>query len=514
MNGVSTRSFAPVTVGIDVGTSVVKSVAFAEDGTAVAVAKRNNSFDIPRPGWAECSMEAVWTKVQDVLQELVEQLPGGAAQVRAVGPCGNMGGAWLTDAKGQPVGPAILWNDGRAAGVLKRWRQDGLMDEIFSIGCNMPAPGFSVPLLAWLTEHQPDTLARAKHLFFSKDWVRYKLTGERHTEESDASHIPGDVAGRGYSERLLALCGLEETRRLLLPLVASTSIVGCVHKRAADETSLSEGTPVVAGLADVSATLTGAGAILPGCATTILGTSCLSSVTTATPVFAPHGVGFSFLLPGGQWTRTLSNQTGTLALSWFARAFAPTPLGQGVPDFAALDEEAGAVPVGARGVIFHPYLNSTGVSAPLYEPRARARFWGVGLEHTRADLLRAIYEGVALSVADCFERLPPSEGPVRLLGGGSRSPFWRQLLADVTGRPLVLPRGEELGALGVAMLAGVATGVWATLDEACGVCCGTGEYIEPDMEKHEVYGRMLQMYRHLREDLAAECDYWDALWPS
>lgn len=137
------------------------------------------------------------------------------------------------------------------------------------------------------------------------------------------------------------------------------------------------------------------------------------------------------------------------------------------------------MPPGARGVIFHPYLNSTGVLAPVSAPKARARFWGLSVEHTRFDLLRAIYEGVALAMADCMEYLPLSEDPVRLVGGAARSRVWSQIFADVTGRPMVLVGGEETGTLGVAMLAGVTVGIWKNLVEAVETCCKLGPLIEP-----------------------------------
>jgi sugar (pentulose or hexulose) kinase len=502
---------APILLGIDVGTSVVKSVAFDESGKVVALARRQNAFDIPQPGWAECDMEAVWARAKDAITDVICQLPGGASQIRALGVSGNMGGAWLVSSDGRPVRPAILWNDGRAAKIVNDWRHDHLLNEIFTISGNTPVPGFTVPLLVWLQQHEPDVLEQANRLFFSKDWISYQLTGESITEESDASHIPGDVTARGYSTRILELCGVSELQRLLLPIKNSSSIIGHVHAAAARETGLAEGTPVIAGLADVSATLTGAGAITSGCASVIIGTSCLNSVTTSEPILEPQSVGFSFLIPGGRWTRTLANQTGTLALSWFANVLTAEGARYSSPPLRQLEEEAASAPLGARGIIFHPYLNSTGVSAPVFEPRARARFWGLSLEHSRADLLRSIFEGVALATADCFQHLPPFEGPIRLMGGGARSRFWRQMFADAIGHTLALPRHEELGALGVALLAGVATGVWGDLEEACSACCQIVDHVEPDQQRHAEYQRILAMYQRLRRDLVEEHDYYGEL---
>ena len=183
-------------------------------------------------------------------------------------------------------------------------------------------------------------------------------------------------------------------------------------------------------------------ALTPGQAGTILGSSCLNSVVTERPVWEPAGVGLSFLIPPDRWTRTMPNQTGTLALDWFRRNFDAGGL-----DAAALDATVAEVPRGARGVLFHPYLNGTGVLAPVYEPRARGRLSGLGLEHTRGDILRAIYEGLAFAVADCLDLLPEFAEPIVLLGGGAHSAAWRRIAADVTGRAFAVASAAEPGAL-------------------------------------------------------------------
>lgn len=480
-------------------------MAFAENGQVVANAKRTNSFAAPRHRWAECDMESVWALVAECLREVTCTLPDGGTNVAAIGVSGNMGGAWLIEADGTPVRSAILWNDGRAADILTQWRARDLVEPIFRASCNTLAPGFTVPVLAWLDRHEPETVRRAEHLLFSKDWVRYRLTGELGTDESDASHMPGSVTDRGYSDEILDLAGIPELTRLLVPVRGSGEVVGRVHRAAAAATGLREGTPVITGLADVTATLTGAGAIEPGCATVILGTSCLNSVTTSAPVFAPHNVGLSFLIPDGKWTRTLSNQTGTLALTWFWREFMAPVAGPSTPDFAAMERLASSSPLGANGLVFHPYLNSTGVTAPVYEPTARARFWGLGVDHTRADVLRAVYEGVILSIADCFEYLPASNLSVQLLGGGAHSSLWAQMLADALDRPVEVSSGEEFGARGVALLAGVSHGLWGSLPEAVAACRTPEEHVVmPEPGRHEQYARILALYQFLRRDLGAE----------
>jgi len=491
-------------VGIDLGTSVVKSVAFDAEGHVAGMARQANAFEIPSPGYAQCSMEETWTLVRETLQELTHAIPNAAERIRAVGISGNMGGAWLTDEGGTPIRPAILWNDGRAVDFLAKWQSEGILQEIFEISCNALNPGFTVPVLCWLKEHEPKTLQRAKRHFFSKDWIRWKLTGEHLTEESDASHVPGDVYKRGFSERVFSLCGLSGLETLFPQVVASCSVTGEVTRAAANQTGLKMGTPVIAGLADVSASLTGAGAIKAGMAVSVVGTSCLNSVVTDSPVLEPCGVGLSFLLPGGLLTRTFPNQTGTIGLDWFVREIMLADVDNGLWDFDKIEALAASVPQGARGIIFHPYLNSTGVLAPVYAPRARGRFWGLSLSHTREDMLRAVYEGLALAMADCFEHMPAFDGSVRLVGGAAKSPLWQQMFADATGHPMTLLETEELGALGVAMLAGSAIGLWPDLETAVKTCVHTSKTIEPDTIGHAAFGRTLQMYQHLRRDLVEE----------
>ncbi len=495
----------PCILGIDIGTTLVKSVAFDVHGKVLALARRPSGFDIPKPGWAECDMQVVWTKVCMSLQELTVAL-ADRYEIMSIGVAGHMGGAWLLDERQKPLRPAILWNDGRAVSYLQHWQRDGTIYALFQRSHNTPAPGFTLPVLRWLRDHQPEVLARASHLLFCKDWVRFCLTGELATEESDASHLPGDVHTRSFSIDALALCGVQDCARLLPMVLDSGQVAGYVSENAARETGLCRGLPVVTGLADVSATLLGAGALEPGCTTAIAGTSLLNCVTMAQPCLNPVGVGVSFLLPLKRFVRALPNQTGMLALEWFNRELMPRDADGRLSDMTELEMLAMSASPGARGVMFHPYLNSTGVLAPCYEPRARGRFWGLGIQHTRADLLRAVYEGIALAMADCFAGLPVSQEPIRLVGGAANSPFLRRLFADTTGRPMVTLQCREAGAMGVAMLAGVATGVWSDLHAAIADCCRLEEATEPHPEDHAYYQQRLKLYQYLRSQLTEECD--------
>jgi sugar (pentulose or hexulose) kinase len=491
-------------VGIDIGTTVVKTIAFDDEGRIVASTRRPNTFRITHSGWSECDMDHLWSTVCETLSELTGLLARSGASIRALGISGYMGGAWLIDSRRQPVRAGILWNDGRAADLLDDWKREGIVGKLFDISCNAPLPGFSVPLLRWLHDNEIQAIERAKHLLFAKDWIRFRLTGELSAEESDAIHLPADANQRSYSTEVFRLAEIDELVDLLPPLLGSGDIAGRVNRAASERTGIPMGIPVVSGLADVSACLTGAGAIHPGQACSIVGTSCLNNVSTAAPVFLPAELGFCFLLPNGIWARCMPNTTGTLAFEWFKREFVDPLAAHEQWNDARLDQIAAEVPPGARGLFFHPYLNTTGVLAPVFAPKARARFSGLSVEHTRFDMLRAIYEGVAFAMADCMEHLPASEDPIRLVGGAARSWVWSQIFADVSGRPMVLVEGQETGALGVAMLAGIATGIWNNLEEAVVCCCKLGRVIEPHQQLHEFYSDRLQCYKQLRSDLVAE----------
>ena len=492
------RGLSEVVVGVDVGTTLIKAAGFDRAGKVLALVQAATVCETPRPGWVEVEMEGLWRQVAGALRELAGRL-GGGHPVRAIGISAFMGGAWLVDRDGRPVRNAIAWHDARAVTVLDELRAAGLLERSFGLSCNALTPGFSLVLLRWLRDHEPAVLERAHTLLFAKDWIRFRLTGEAATDGSDASHAPGDALQRTFSPRLMAEWGLEELHALLPPVLPSGAVAGRVTEAAARDSGMPAGTPVVTGLADVSAALVGGGVLGPGQAGTIFGSSCLNSVVTERPVWEPAGVGLSFLIPPDRWTRTMPNQTGTLALDWFRRNFDADGL-----DAAALDAAVAEVPRGARGVLFHPYLNGTGVLAPVYEPRARGRLSGLGLEHTCCDILRAIQEGLAFAVADCLELLPAFAEPIVLLGGGAHSAAWRRIAADVTGRAFAPASATEPGALGVALLAGMAAGWWSDVDEAVAASCGQDEPVLPDPVAHAEYRPLLERYRRLRRELVEE----------
>ncbi len=500
----------PYLMGIDVGTSVCKSVVFTLSGQQVATAECPTPAQHPVPESSEVDMLQLWQAVCSTIRKVVGAGGVPAEEIRGIGVSSTVGGVWLLDREKQPFRRALLWNDGQAAPLLTAWEQEGRLEEIFRLSGNAIFPGMTLPGLRWLKDNEPETVARARYLLCGKDWVRFKLTGEIHSDETDLSQMPCDIRTRGYSEELFELCGIADLADLFPPVAASQDVVGGVTAETAADTGLWQGTPVVIGLADVQATVVGAGAarVRRGCS--IVGTSCLNNVVLDGPSFEPSGIGFQFLLPNRLWLRSLANTSGTLNLEWFLNNFCDAERAEaarrGVSVYQVLEEEAASIPVGSQGVIFHPYLNTTGVAAPFRNVAARAQYFGLSTTHDRRHLLRATYEGLALSMRELYDLMATPIEEVVLCGGGARSPFWCQMFADCTGRRMLVPEGREFGAKGVALLAGVGVGLYPSLEEAMGSTLRLERAYEPREEANRQYGMVYELYRDIYLDM--QDDWW------
>jgi sugar (pentulose or hexulose) kinase len=415
-------------------------------------------------------------------------------------------GAWLVDGDGNPVRDAILWCDGRAGPLLDRLSEEDpdFTSQVYDIvGCAMQQ-GCTLPLLRWLAENEPQSLDKARYILCCKDWLCFKLTGAIHLDPTEACVLPGDARTRGYSEPMFDLLGVKAYRHLFPPLQPSEKVVGEILPEAAQLTGLKAGTPVVAGAGDVPASALGVGAYEPGVACSLLGTNFLNCLVTDRPVFEPRGVGAVFCLPGERWLRSAINVSGTTSLDWAIDQFCQpekTASASSAELFAAVESLAMQSPPGASGIIYLPYLSAQGITAPVVEPAARAELFGLTNEHTRADLVRAVYEGLALSIRDCYEVIPADIGEIRLAGGAAKSTFFCQAVADVTGKCIVVPSGTEFGARGAALLAAVGIGWFETIADALSLSPNTARTYESNAEAKAIYDAAYMTYGELREAL-------------
>lgn len=510
-------------LGLDAGTSVVKAALFDRQGRELAVVRRPTPLYSPQPAWSETSMQATWAMAAEAIHALLatgsDGKPLEPSRIAAVGLTGNMVGAWLIDVQGEPVRDAILWNDGRTQELIDQLAREhpGFMQAIFRTSGSVMQQGCTLPVLRWLADHEPETLARAATVLCCKDWIAYKLTGIRQVDATEASVMPGSAEGRGYSEEMIDLFGLRPWRHLFPPVRLSQTVAGELHAEAAAATGLRIGTPVVVGAGDVPASAIGLGAVAPGVACTLLGTNILNCLVTASPIYEPYDVGVMFCLPEQRWLRAMINVSGTTSMDWFIAQFCAeeAAASRGVQSdlFARLEALAQTSTVGANGVLYLPYLSLQGITAPYWEPAARAEFFGLSDRTTRADLLRALYEGIALSIRDGYGVLPQAVSEIRLSGGGSKSAFWSQIIADCTGCRVVVPPGTEFGARGAALLAGVGVGWYAGIPAAVTetsrieeppvrtAAAPSSRVFLPRREMTAVYDRLYAIYRTLQQDL-------------
>ncbi|QOS13496.1 MULTISPECIES: FGGY-family carbohydrate kinase [Haloferax] len=492
---------AQVIIGVDAGTTVIKSVAFSLDGEELHKSSVENAVDRPESGWAEQSMVTTWKKTAQTLSEVEDQLDDDD-EVLALGVTGQGDGCWLVDEDGDPVRPAILWSDGRASSVVQAWQQSGVSERVYDICGGTQFPGSSLVILRWLKENEPERYEEADTVFYCKDWLKYKLTDELTTDPSDASLPYVESESAEYSDEVLDVVGMPEVGEMRPDLVPGTDVVGGLTRNAAVETGLPEGTPVVSGFIDIAASAFGSGAANPGDGSSIVGTTSVNQTVLdeAPDDDEQTGILLTLGVEGGLWTKFMSSMTGTPNLDWAIEEIMDKS------SFNLVEEEVESIPVGSDGLIYHPFLSSAGERAPFLNPNARAQFMGLNQEHTQAHLVRAVYEGISLAMRDCFTHLPQNADEVYLSGGGANSDFWCQMFADCLNATIIIPEGTEFGAKGAALLAGVGTGAYDDLPSAASTTSSVAQSFEPRPKKVQQYSRWYDVYTDAYEATFA---VWD-----
>ncbi len=446
-------------LGLDIGTSIVKAVLINRCGQEVALAASPTPTFSSTPGWSEMHADGLWLATCGVIGKVLQTEGFASTDVAAIGISGAMVGAWVIDKAGNALRPGILWNDSRTQSMIEGLVLDNphFMSQIFEVSGSVMQQGCTLPLLRWLSLNEPAVVRSAHAVFGVKDYIRWRLTNTIATDRTEAAVAPGSAVARGRSPALISLFCLNDLAHLLPPPMDCESLAGTITQRAARATGLVAGTPVVVGAGDVICSVIGAGALVEGSACTILGSTCMNGIVSPTPIFAPPDLGLLFSMPERLWMRAMVNVAGTTNIDWLLKALCPD-LAVAPEPYVALADLAAQATQGALGAIYVPYLSEVGIIAPQVAPAARGGFSGLMPRHRRPDLVRAVYEGVAFAIRDCFERIGRDFGVIRLVGGGARSPFWRQLIADVVGHTVEVPAGQEFGCKGAALLAGTAVG--------------------------------------------------------
>ncbi len=423
-------------------------------------------------GRREQDMDEVWAAVRRVLGEVCGRSPD---PVELVAVTAQGDGCWLVDGDGRPAGDALLWNDNRAAAITEGWHRDGTLDEAFAISGSMGAPGLASAQLRWLMDQEPDRVRAAAGLLSCGSWVFAQLTGRRVLERSDAANPLCAAATGDYDPRLLDLFGIASLERLLVPVVSGADAVATLVADVGDEASLPPGTPVVLAPYDVVSSAAGAGSVDLDTGFAVLGTTLGVGVVSDGPRLDRQPSGMTLPMSAPQrWLLAYATLTGTEALDWTARL-----LGQ--PDAASV---ARLAQTGERDDVplFAPYLSPAGERSPFLDPGIRGQLRGLDFGHTPADVARAVIEGLTLAVVDCLETAG-RPAHLALSGGGARSDYWCQLLADAAGLPVTRPDVSEMGALGAALCGAVATGRFDSLSSAVAEVVHVGPHLEPRAEE-------------------------------
>lgn len=482
-------------LGIDVGTTGTRAVVTDERGNVVASATSEHlPFASPQTGWAEQDAGDWWrATVEAVRAVLTEVRPD---EIECIGFSGQMHGATLLDERGDVLRPAIIWCDGRTSAQCRRITDEVRADELIELVANPALEGFTLPKLLWVRENEPELWEQVRSVLLPKDYVRFRLTGERATDVTDASGtLMLDVKRRLWSSAMLDRTEIDVG---LLPTVyESPEICAQVSAEGARATGLMEGTPVVAGAGDQAAGAVGLGIVRPGAVSATIGTSGVVFAATDKPALDKGGRVHTFChaIPD-RWHVMGVTQGAGLSLRWFRDTFGVSDDGRDA--YERLTEEAATAPPGSSGVMWLPYL--MGERTPHLDPSARAAVIGLAADHTRAHVVRAILEGVAFSLRDTltiFDEMNVPIESIKLGGGGARSALWRQIQADVYGHAVEVVAAEEGAAYGAALLAGVGANVWSSVDEACAQTVKACAQIEPVKKNAELYDRRYEVYRNL-----------------
>ncbi len=494
--------YQTVLLGIDFGSGGCKISAVSEAGAMLGEANVEYRTEYAHPGWSEQNPDDWYPAMCAALKKLREQ-GVDFRKVKAVSFDGSTHNAVLLDDAMRPVRKTIMWTDQRSVRECA-FLKEHHADFIFRTAYQMPTPTWTLPQMMWLKTNEPEVLSAAKHILFVKDYVRYLVTGVPVTDYIEAQGtLFFDMAKQTWSEELVKLAGL---RIDMLPeLVKPTDLVGTVTEHSARETGIPAGTPVVCGTSDSAVEDYGAGAIEPGDCIVKLATAGNVNVMTSSAHPFPTTLTYSHVIPG-MWYTVSATNAAALCQRWFRDAFCEFEKMEserlGVRVFQLLDKEAQTSPAGANGVFFHPYLQ--GERSPYWDPKLRSSFTGVSISSTKGDFLRALFEGVAYSLLDCYGTIGEMGLPVKrifLIGGGARGKLWSEIVCNVFNVPVQVSVPGD-ASFGSALLAGTGIGLFENSASAVRQCLTIDRELHPDPGLAAFYRERFRTYREIHDALA------------
>ena len=474
-------------IGIDLGTSAVKLLLVDENGGICNEVTREYPLEFPQPGWSQQAPED-WKKA--VLEGIPALLSGvDAGQVAGIGCGGQMHGLVVLDDRDRVIRPAILWNDGRTAAEVDYFNNEVGKEKLSSLTANIAFAGFTAPKLLWMRKNEPEHFAKIAKIMLPKDYINYVLTGVHCCDYSDASGmLLLDVEHKAWSAEMLDICGVKPEQ--MPRLFESYEVVGTVRPELARALGLSDHVQVVAGAGDNAAAAVGTGVVGEGGCNISLGTSGTLFISSERFGVDPNNALHAFAHADGGWHLMGCMLSAASCNKWLCDDILKTT------DYAAEQKDITAEKLGRNHVYFLPYL--MGERSPINDTNARGTFVGMTMDTTRSDLVQAVLEGVAFAIRDSFEvarslglDIPSS----KLCGGGSKSPLWRTIFANVLGIPLELPKTEQGPGYGGAMLAMVGCGRFESVRAAADALVEVASVVEPDPELTVRYEARYRQYR-------------------
>ena len=497
-------------IGIDSGTSGVKAVLFDLDGNEI----RKKGFPIeaytPFENWFEEDMDEILEKTFDAIRYVVK--PFSQSAIIGIGVTAQGDGLWLIDGDGRPVRKGVCFCDGRAGEIVKEWEQSGVTEEVFRISGTRLFTGNQPGVLKWMELHEGDVLQKAKYAMHLKDYLYMKLTGDVLTDVSDQSLVFLDIKNRAYDKRLFDLYSLSAYMDKYPKVLECEETKAYLSEDAALALGLTRDVVVTNGPMDVAACALGAGVTEVGQCCSIIGTAALHEMVIDNPADDEIYAGMTVChAMKDRWLRLMASLAGTPNIEWLfgvlgeALQFKASANGQDV--YAYAEGLIETIPVGANGLLFHPYLLAGGERAPFIEPAARASFTGLSANHSMGDLLRACYEGVAYAMMDCYLNMPREVKSITLCGGGAKSELWCRMFADAVGRDVITVGGEELGAKGCFITNAYAQGIFGSYADGVSKTVKPGRTYRADQSKH---ARYLEYYELYKQTYTALTDTWRA----
>jgi xylulokinase len=485
-------------LGIDFGTGGCKITLIDCKGKVIDNRSGEYPTSHPTPGCAEQN-PADWYKV---MCGLLRKVPC-KERIAALSLDSYTHGAVLLDKDMKVIRPTIIWTDQRSVKecvFLNKHHRD----LIFKTAYQMPAPTWTLPQMMWLRDNEANTLPKVKHISFVKDYIRFLLTGNLSVDYIEAQGtLFFDVEKRCWSKELCEIAGIPF--EALPSIVEPSDIAGKITEKASVETGLSEGITVVTGTSDSAIEDYAAGAVKPGQCILKLATAGNVNVMTAEAHPHPETLTYLHVVPGMWYTVTATN-AAAICQRWFRDNFCEKEIAQAEREnlnvYNLIDKEAEKSPIGSSGVFFHPYL--MGERSPYWDPNLRASFTGMSMATTKGDCARALLEGVAFSLKDCYrtiEKMGLKVDEFILIGGGAKSPIWSRIICDVFNAPVKSPVSCD-ASFGSALLAGVGIGIFSSKLDAVNKCLEFKKQLEPIAKNAEHYNKQFIHYRKIHDALA------------